>query len=83
MYSEYRGEPKCVVCGTARRTCGDPKLYCRSCAEALRSGRPERSNPGVISSQGTQYEPGISDAVYDGDIDRKGAPRKPLRKDNS
>ena len=83
MYSEYRGDPKCIVCGKAPRTCGDPKLYCRACAAALQTGRPDRSNPGVISSQGTQYEPGISDAVYDGDIERKGAPRKPLRRDKS
>lgn len=82
MYSEQRGDPKCRVCGKRRPTCGDPKIYCRPCAAAIQSGRPGRSNPGILGSQGTQYEPGISDAVYDGDIERKGTPRKAYKKDS-
>ena len=39
MYNEYR-EPKCIVCKTAKPTCGDPAIYCRSCAIAIQTGRP-------------------------------------------
>lgn len=81
MYNEYRPDPKCCVCGKYRPTCGDPAIYCRACAVALQSGKPERSNPGCISSQGSQYEPGISDAVYEGDLELKGTPRKAIRKE--
>ena len=80
MYSEYRDEPKCRVCGKNRPTCGDPKIYCRACAMALQTGKPDQSNPGCISSRGAQYEPGMGEAVYDGAISRKGEHRRPLKR---
>lgn len=42
MYSEYRGERKCSICGLKRACCGDPPEYCRECADAILSGRPSR-----------------------------------------
>lgn len=38
MYMENR-KPVCCVCGKNPPVCGDPKIYCLECAEALRASR--------------------------------------------
>jgi len=37
MYRNY--EPKCAICKKAKPTCGDPKIYCKECSDALLTGR--------------------------------------------
>ena len=46
MYSEYRGEKMCCVCGEKRACCGLPATKCKECADAILSGRPDRFQSG-------------------------------------
>lgn len=59
MYSEYRGEKKCYVCGVNKATCGMPADKCRDCADALLSGRPSKMQTGNERAM-------LSDSQYHG-----------------